>query len=40
MATNIEMNILQSNNTYESLYPKTLGSLVDGKVSSALVSDS
>ena len=40
MAINIEMNILQSNNIYESLYPKTLGSLVDGKVSSALVSDS
>lgn len=40
MATNIEMNILKSDGSYEILYPKTLGSLVDGKVSSASTADS
>lgn len=40
MAINVEMSIKQADNNYETLYPKTLGSLVDGKVSSASVADS
>lgn len=32
MAKSIEINILNSSGTYETLYPKTLGSLVDGAV--------
>ena len=39
MSKNIEINI-NNGITYETLYPKTLGSLVDGKVSSSTQSDS
>lgn len=35
MSKNIEINIQTTANTYETLYPKTLGSLVDGAVSLA-----
>lgn len=35
MAKNIEIQINTGSNTYEVLYPKTLGSLVDGNVSNA-----
>lgn len=35
MATNIEMNILKADGNYDTLYPKTLGSLVNGAVASA-----
>lgn len=38
MAKNIEINI-NNGSSYEVLYPKTLGSLVDGKVSSSGNSD-
>ncbi len=38
MAKNIEINI-NNGSSYEILYPKTLGSLVDGKVSSSGNSD-
>lgn len=35
MSKNIEINIQTTANTYETLYPKTLGSLIDGAVSLA-----
>lgn len=35
MAKNIEININNGSNSYETLYPKTLGGLVEGNVSSA-----
>lgn len=40
MAKNIEINIQDSNGNYEVLYPKTLGSLVDGTVNSATTASS
>ncbi len=36
MSKNIEINIQTTGGTYETLYPKTLGSLVDGSVNSAV----
>lgn len=39
MAINIEMNFLNETGSYEVLYPKTLGSLVEGKVNSASNAD-
>lgn len=39
MSKNIEINIQTTNGTYETLYPKTLGSLVDGSVNSAVNAD-
>lgn len=39
MAKNIEINIQTTGGTYEILYPKTLGSLVDGSVNSAVNAD-
>lgn len=35
MAKNIEININNGSNSYETLYPKTLGGLVEGNVSGA-----
>lgn len=35
MAINIEMSMKNSTGTYDSLYPKTLGSLIEGAVSNA-----
>ncbi len=35
MAKNIEININNGSNSYETLYPKTLGSLIEGNVSGA-----
>ena len=35
MSKNIEINIQTASNTYEILYPKTLGSLIEGTVSNA-----
>lgn len=40
MSKNIEIQINTGSNTYEVLYPKTLGSLVSGAVSSATTANS
>ncbi len=39
MVKRIEMNILSSLGSYDVLYPKTKGEVVEGKVPASLVAD-